>query len=31
MLKLLKGLNDAGITIIPGTDSLAGYTLLHEL
>jgi hypothetical protein len=31
MLKLLKGLYDAGITIIPGTDSLAGYTLLHEL
>ena len=31
MLKLLKALHDAGITIIPGTDSLAGYTLLHEL
>jgi Amidohydrolase family len=31
MLKLLKGLYDAGITIIPGTDSLSGYTLLHEL
>ena len=31
MLKLLKGLYDAGITVIPGTDSLAGYTLLHEL
>jgi Amidohydrolase family len=31
MLRLLKGLHDAGVTIIPGTDSLAGYTLLHEL
>jgi Amidohydrolase family len=31
MLKLLKGLYDAGITIIPGTDALSGYTLLHEL
>ena len=31
MLKLLKALHDAGITIIPGTDSLSGYTLLHEL
>jgi imidazolonepropionase-like amidohydrolase len=31
MLKLLKALNDAGIRIIPGTDSLSGYTLLHEL
>jgi imidazolonepropionase-like amidohydrolase len=31
MLRLLKALNDAGVTIIPGTDSLSGYTLLHEL
>ena len=31
MLKLLKPLHDAGITIIPGTDSLAGYMLHHEL
>jgi len=31
MLRLLKALYDAGVTIIPGTDSLAGYTLLHEL
>jgi imidazolonepropionase-like amidohydrolase len=31
MLRLLKALHDAGITIIPGTDSLAGYALLHEL
>ena len=31
MLRLLKALYDAGITIIPGTDALAGYTLHHEL
>ncbi|MFI4969457.1 MAG: amidohydrolase family protein, partial [Lysobacterales bacterium] len=31
MLKLLKALHDAGVTIIPGTDALAGYTLHHEL
>jgi imidazolonepropionase-like amidohydrolase len=31
MLRLLKALYDAGITIIPGTDSLAGYMLHHEL
>lgn len=31
MLKLLKGLYDSGVTIIPGTDALAGYTLHHEL
>ncbi|HEY1581614.1 MAG TPA: amidohydrolase family protein, partial [Chthoniobacterales bacterium] len=31
MLRLLKALHDAGVTIIPGTDSLAGYTLHHEL
>ena len=30
MLRLLKALYDAGITIIPGTDALAGYTLHHE-
>src|SRR5437773_7768453 len=31
MLRLLKALYDAGVTIIPGTDALAGYTLQHEL
>src|SRR5438045_5385811 len=31
MLHLLKALHDAGVTIIPGTDSLAGYMLHHEL
>jgi imidazolonepropionase-like amidohydrolase len=31
MLRLLKALNDAGVTIVPGTDALAGYSLLHEL
>lgn len=31
MLKLLKALHDAGATIIPGTDALAGYQLHHEL
>ena len=31
MLKLLKALYDAGVTIIPGTDNLAGYILHHEL
>src|SRR5438067_6090015 len=31
MLRLLKALHDAGITIIPGTDNLAGYMLHHEL
>jgi imidazolonepropionase-like amidohydrolase len=31
MLRLLKALYDAGVTIIPGTDSLAGYELHHEL
>lgn len=31
MLKLLKSLKDAGVTIIPGTDALAGYMLHHEL
>src|SRR6266513_1623373 len=31
MLRLLKALYDAGITIISGTDAVAGYTLHHEL
>ena len=31
MLRLLKAINDAGVTIIPGTDSMAGYGLHHEL
>ena len=31
MLRLLKAIHDAGVTIIPGTDSLAGYALHHEL
>jgi imidazolonepropionase-like amidohydrolase len=31
MLRLLKALYGAGITIIPGTDNLAGYMLHHEL
>ena len=31
MLRLLKAIHDAHVTIIPGTDALAGYTLLHEL
>ncbi len=31
MLNLLKALHEAGVTIIPGTDSLAGYGLHHEL
>ncbi len=31
LLRLFKALNDAGITLIPGTDSVAGYALLHEL
>jgi hypothetical protein len=31
MLHLLKAIYDAGVTIIPGTDSLAGYGLHHEL
>lgn len=31
MLRLLKALDDAGVTIIPGTDALAGYMLHHEL
>ena len=31
MLRLLKALHEAGVTIIPGTDSLPGYELHHEL
>ncbi|HWZ63328.1 MAG TPA: amidohydrolase family protein [Steroidobacteraceae bacterium] len=31
MLRLLKALYDAGVTIIPGTDSMPGYELHHEL
>jgi imidazolonepropionase-like amidohydrolase len=31
MLRLLKALHDAGVTIIPGTDSFPGYGLHHEL
>lgn len=31
MLRLLKAVHEAGVTIIPGTDSLAGYTLPREL
>jgi imidazolonepropionase-like amidohydrolase len=31
MLRLLKALHEAGVTIIPGTDSLPGYGLHHEL
>jgi imidazolonepropionase-like amidohydrolase len=31
MLRLLKALHDAGVTIVPGTDSLSGYSLLYEL
>jgi Amidohydrolase family len=31
MLRLLKALYDAGVTIVPGTDALPGYMLHHEL
>ena len=31
MLRLLKAMHDAGVTIIPGTDALPGYALHHEL
>jgi imidazolonepropionase-like amidohydrolase len=31
MQRLLKALYDAGVTIIPGTDSESGYMLIHEL
>jgi imidazolonepropionase-like amidohydrolase len=31
MLNLLKALHDAGVTILPGTDAMAGFQLHHEL
>ncbi len=31
MLRLLKAIYDAGVTVIPGTDAVPGYTLHHEL
>src|SRR5204862_4974270 len=31
ILRLVKALHDVGVTIIPGTDALAGYMLHHEL
>jgi imidazolonepropionase-like amidohydrolase len=31
LLRMVKALHDAGVTIIPGTDDLAGYMLHHEL
>jgi hypothetical protein len=31
MLTLLKAMYDAGVTIVPGTDALSGYSLHHEL
>lgn len=31
LLALVKAMHDAGVTIIPGTDALAGYQLHHEL
>lgn len=31
MLRMLKALHEAGVPIIPGTDALPGYTLIHEL
>jgi hypothetical protein len=31
LLKLFKALYDAGVTIVPGTDSFAGYNLHREL
>lgn len=31
MLKLLKALHEAGVTLLPGTDALAGYMLHAEL
>jgi len=31
MLRLLKALHDARVRTIPGTDSLSGYALHHEL
>jgi len=31
ILKMLKALHDAGVTLLPGTDGLSGYMLHHEL
>jgi imidazolonepropionase-like amidohydrolase len=31
LLKLLKALHDGGVTLMPGTDAFAGYTLQREL
>lgn len=31
MLRVLKAMHDAGVTILPGTDALAGYMLHSEL
>jgi len=31
MLKLLKALHDAGVTVLPGTDAMSGYMLHAEL
>ena len=31
LLALIKALHEAGVTLIPGTDSMAGYELHHEL
>ena len=31
ILRLLKTLHDGGVTIMPGTDAFAGYTLHREL
>jgi imidazolonepropionase-like amidohydrolase len=31
LLTLLKALHDGGVTLIPGTDSMPGYQLHHEL
>ena len=31
LLALIKALHEAGVTLIPGTDSVAGYELHHEL
>jgi Amidohydrolase family len=31
LLALLRALHEGGVTLIPGTDSLAGYELHHEL
>jgi imidazolonepropionase-like amidohydrolase len=31
LLRLLKALYEGGVTIIPGTDSMSGYLLHHEL